>query len=161
MPIRPENRERYPADWDAISLEVKERAGWRCECEGECGRGTHAARCTNVHGGEAYGTGSRVVLTTAHLDHVPENCGTPGQRDNLKAMCQGCHLHYDREHHAETAYATRRHGKAIADLFAHSDRHEPDCEHCNDTCEVARNIEGCDVMVVCGLCDKPSAEGMR
>ena len=23
------------------------------------------------------------------------------------AMCQGCHLHYDREHHAETARATR------------------------------------------------------
>jgi hypothetical protein len=23
-------------------------------------------------------------------------------------MCQGCHLHYDRDHHAQTAEATRR-----------------------------------------------------
>ena len=31
MPIRPENRALYPKDWPAISLEVRERAGWRCE----------------------------------------------------------------------------------------------------------------------------------
>lgn len=31
MPIRPENRARYPKDWKAISLEVREAAGWRCE----------------------------------------------------------------------------------------------------------------------------------
>lgn len=37
MPIRPENRSRYPADWPQISLAIKERAGWRCECRGECG----------------------------------------------------------------------------------------------------------------------------
>jgi hypothetical protein len=122
MPIRPENLARYPADWDAISLEVKERAGWQCECEGECGRGTHDGRCPNVHAGEAYGTGSRVVLTTAHLDQVPEHCGTPGCRPNLKAMCQGCHLHYDRDHHAQTAYRTRREGRAVADLFPQRER---------------------------------------
>jgi hypothetical protein len=109
MPIRPENLARYPADWKAISLRIKERAEWQCECTGECGRGTHAGRCPNVHGGEAYGTGSKVVLTTAHLDHTPENC----DEANLKAMCQGCHLHYDRVHHAQTAYRTRRAGKAI------------------------------------------------
>jgi hypothetical protein len=109
MPIRPENVARYPADWDDISFEVKERAGWRCECAGECGRGTHEGRCPNRHGAKAYGTGSKVVLTTAHLDHTPENC----DRANLKAMCQGCHLHYDKEHHAQTAYATRREGKAL------------------------------------------------
>lgn len=113
MPIRPENRARYPADWSAISTAIKERAGWRCECLGECGRGTHEGRCPNLHGGEAYGTGSKVVLTTAHLDHTPENCDPA----NLRAMCQGCHLHYDREHHAETAYASRREGKAAGDLF--------------------------------------------
>ena len=113
MPIRPENRSRYPEDWPVISTRIKKRAGGRCECEGECGRGTHDGRCPNVHGGNAYGTGSKVILTTAHLDHTPENCGD----DNLKAMCQGCHLHYDREHHAQTAYRTRREGKAIAELF--------------------------------------------
>src|SRR5262245_18610773 len=113
MPIRPENRSRYPDDWVAISREVKCRAGWRCECEGECGRGTHAGRCPNMHAKPAYGTGSMLVLTAAHLDHTPENCGEPGNRPNLKAMCQGCHLHYDKEHHAQTAYATRRAGKAL------------------------------------------------
>ncbi|WP_194385344.1 hypothetical protein [Microbacterium luteum] len=103
MPIRPENRERYPADWPDISARIKHRAGWRCECEGECGRGTHEGRCPNLHQLPAYGTGSRVVLTTAHLNHQPEDC----RPENLKAMCQGCHLHYDREHHAETRAANR------------------------------------------------------
>lgn len=113
MPIRPENRARYPKDWNAISTAIKDRAGWRCECEGECGRGTHAGRCPNLHGEPAYGTGSTVILTTAHLDHTPENC----EPSNLKAMCQGCHLHYDRDHHAETAYRNRKAGKAVDDLF--------------------------------------------
>jgi hypothetical protein len=104
MPIRPENRARYPSDWKHISGRIRfVRAGNRCECEGECGRGTHAGRCPNYHGQAAYGTGSVVVLTVAHLDHTPENCAD----DNLKAMCQGCHLHYDREHHAQTAQRTR------------------------------------------------------
>jgi len=31
MPIKPENRTRYPADWPAISLAAKERAKWRCQ----------------------------------------------------------------------------------------------------------------------------------
>ena len=113
MPIRPENLKRYPVDWKAVSLAIKERAGWRCECEGECGRGTHDGRCPNLHGEPAYGTGSKVVLTTAHLDHTPENCGP----ENLKAMCQGCHLHYDKEHHAQTAYRTRKEKAGVADMF--------------------------------------------
>jgi hypothetical protein len=113
MPIRPENKHRYPADWPGISLATRVRAGWRCECEGECGRGTHAGRCPNLQGEPAYGTGSKVVLTVAHLDHEPEHCAP----DNLRAMCQGCHLHYDREHHAQTRYRTRRTGLAVAELF--------------------------------------------
>lgn len=44
-----------------------------------------------------------VVLTVAHLDHTPEHCDP----DNLAAMCQGCHLHYDRDHHAHTRWAAR------------------------------------------------------
>lgn len=112
MPIRPENKDRYPDDWKEISLAIKERAGWQCECGGECGRGTHEGRCPNKHGEPAYGSGSNVVLTTAHLDHVPENC----EPENLKAMCQGCHLHYDREHHAETRYMTQR-CKHTEDMF--------------------------------------------
>ncbi|MFH9013997.1 hypothetical protein ACH4C6_21780 [Streptomyces sp. NPDC017943] len=104
-PIRPENRDRYPADWPDISRRIRfERAAGRCECLGECGRGTHTGRCPNANGSPAYGTGSRVVLTVAHLDHTPENCDPA----NLRAMCQACHLHYDRDHHAETRARTRR-----------------------------------------------------
>lgn len=113
MPIRPENRARYPSEWKAISASIRERAGNRCECLGECGRGTHEGRCPNLQHGAAYGTGSRVVLTTAHLDHTPENC----EPENLRSMCQGCHLHYDRHHHAETRSRTKREGKAANDLF--------------------------------------------
>ncbi|SDM76725.1 hypothetical protein [Streptomyces wuyuanensis] len=105
MPIRPENRHRYPPDWAEISLRIRtDRAAGRCECHGECGRGTHPGRCPNLNGRPAYGTGSTVVLTVAHLDHTPENCDP----ENLRAMCQGCHLHYDRDHHRQTAAATRR-----------------------------------------------------
>lgn len=105
-PIRPENRHRYGPDWPDFSKHIRfERAGGRCECEGECGRPADhldgSGRCVNRHLEPAYGTGSKVVLTVAHLCHTPE-C-----RERVKAMCQGCHLHYDREHHAETARATR------------------------------------------------------
>ncbi|MFC7261518.1 hypothetical protein [Streptomyces lutosisoli] len=103
MPIRPENKNRYPSNWTDIALAVKEAAGWRCACTGQCGRGTHPGRCPNHHGQRAYDTGVVVVLTTAHLDHQPENCDL----SNLVAMCAGCHLHYDRAHHMVTAALTR------------------------------------------------------
>lgn len=109
MPIRPENKARYPANWKEISHDIRfKRACGRCECKGICGRGTHRGRCPNRHGHAAYGTGSKVVLTTAHLNHIPEDC----EDGNLMAMCQGCHLHYDRDHHAET----RRKNKLAKDL---------------------------------------------
>lgn len=102
MPIRPENRHRYGDDWREFSNHIRfERAGGRCECEGECGMPGHllrGGRCENKHGGLSFYTGSKVVLTVAHLNHVPEERG----EDQVKAMCQGCHLWYDRAHHAST-----------------------------------------------------------
>ena len=117
MPIRPENRARYPADWKAISERIRfGRAGGRCECEGECGTG-HIGRCTRRHGDwlSAEIDGPTVVLTTAHRDHVPEHC----EDANLFAACQRCHLGYDRGHHAQTAAATRERKRAagMAPLF--------------------------------------------
>jgi 5-methylcytosine-specific restriction endonuclease McrA len=50
------------------------------------------------------------VLTIAHLDHTPEN----NEPENLRAMCQGCHLHYDREHHAQTRLETLRREREAA-----------------------------------------------
>jgi hypothetical protein len=109
MPIRPENRALYPRDWPKISSAIRfGRAAGRCECVGECGRpAPHLdvdGRCRNRHGQPAFGTGSTVVLTTAHLDHHPPNCDP----DNLRGYCQGCHLHYDRDHHAATRAARRQ-----------------------------------------------------
>lgn len=105
MPIRKENRHRYPANWKQISDYIRfTRAYGRCECVGECGRGTHEGRCPNHHGRKAYSTGKTVILTTAHLNHTPEDC----RDNNLRAMCQGCHLHYDRQHHAQTRAATKQ-----------------------------------------------------
>jgi len=115
VPIRPENRGRYPKNWAAISRSIRfERAAGRCECLGECGRGTHDGRCPNLHGEPAYGTGSKVVLTTAHLDHTPENVDPA----NLRAFCNGCHLFYDRDHHRETAARTRAAALAAAGQLA-------------------------------------------
>lgn len=104
MPIRPENKQRYPSDWKAISLRIRtERAAGRCECVGECGV-DHDGRCTAENGQPHPVTGSKVVLTTAHRDHTPEHVDDA----NLFAACQRCHLRYDAPHHAETRAATRR-----------------------------------------------------
>lgn len=97
MPIKPENRSRYPANWREIVTAVRERSGNKCE-------GSPAYPDCGAKNGEPHPvTGSKVVLTTAHLDHTPENCAL----ENLRHLCQRCHLTYDAEHHAQTAYATR------------------------------------------------------
>lgn len=83
MPIRPENRGRYPKDWALRSRFVRfVRARGRCE------------RCGAVHGQPHPETGSRVVLTTAHVhDDRPEACSLL----NLAAWCQRCHNRHDAE----------------------------------------------------------------
>lgn len=142
MPIRESEKARYPKEWPAISLRVRERAGNRCEF---CGLKNYAlggrtkdgkwlaarplgekllrlewpkpgdiAWCGN---GETEGQARlkivRIVLTVAHLDHTPENCAD----ENLKALCQRCHLTYDAKHHARNAADTRRKARASGDLF--------------------------------------------
>jgi len=108
MPVRACQRSRYPKDWKAISLAVRERAGWRCE-------GSPAYPDCRARNGQPHPvTGSVVILTVAHLDHMPENSAD----DNLRAICQRCHLTYDAAHHAANAASTRRSRRAIGDLFA-------------------------------------------
>ena len=108
---------KYPKNWKDISLAIRGRSGGRCECHGECGlhRTTGGPRrCVERNGEPAKWAKGKVVLTVAHLNHTPEDC----RDENLKAMCQRCHLRYDLKHHQQNAYQTRRKGKAAKDLFA-------------------------------------------
>jgi glutamine amidotransferase-like uncharacterized protein len=77
---------------------------------GECGM-HEGWRCREKHGKRARFSRGTIVLTTAHLDHTPENC----EMSNLRAMCQRCHLRYDRDHHTETRRETKR--KAAGQLL--------------------------------------------
>ena len=101
MPIKPENKDRYPDNWKQISQHIRfERAGNRCEF---CG-------CENYQPHPV--TGSKVVLTVAHLDHQPEN----NAPENLRALCQRCHLSYDAEHHAQSRKSSRHSQQLTMDL---------------------------------------------
>ena len=86
MPPRPENRHHYQGKtWQQIRQQVLARAGNCCE-------GSPAYPDCRAANGEAHPvTGSRVVLTTAHLDHDPSN----NNLSNLRSWCQLCHNTYD------------------------------------------------------------------
>jgi hypothetical protein len=100
---RATSRRRYPRNWPEVSKAIRfGRAGGRRECTGECGAG-HEGRCEARHGQPHPVTASKVVLTTAHLDHTLENCNPA----NLRAFCRRCHLRYDADLHAATAAWTR------------------------------------------------------
>ena len=88
----PFHAERYPPNWSEISLATRQEAGWRCQF------------CGAAHGQPNPLTGSRVVLTVAHLDHDTTNSAP----ENRRALCQLCHLRHDARHHADSAAATRR-----------------------------------------------------
>ena len=95
MPIK--DWSRYPKNWKAISQAIRERAG-DC-CEGSPAYPDCRARNREPHPV----TGSRVILTVAHLDHEPRHC----EPDNLRAWCQRCHTTYDAKHHANTRRKAR------------------------------------------------------
>ena len=99
MPIKPENRKRYPSNWKEIRASILERAHNRCEF---CGKLNHS-----YFWNERTGKMVKVVLTIAHLDHTPENCAP----ENLRALCQACHNRYDAKHRAETRSWVRAYQK--------------------------------------------------
>ena len=106
MPIRKEMKARYPKDWKEISLKIRKRSRGQCECRGECGlhrTNPGPRRCEETNGQPAVWAKGKIVLTVAHLDHKPENCNPA----NLRAMCQRCHLRYDRFEHAKNSKITR------------------------------------------------------
>lgn len=107
MPIKAENRVRYPKNWKQIVERIRERSGNACE-------GSPAyPDCRAANGKPHPVTGSKVILTVAHLNHTPEDC-----RDEiLKHWCQRCHNTYDLPHRRKNAAATNRAKKASGDLF--------------------------------------------
>jgi hypothetical protein len=129
VPIRPEFREYYkPPQWPEVRKRILARAKDRCE---QCGKPNRKMVQTFSDRNPATGAplmfwapldstawrdhnrrlwphlriirGAqphtiRVVLTIAHLNHTPGD----DRDDNLKALCQWCHLNYDQLHHKET-----------------------------------------------------------
>ena len=107
VPIRPEMRSRYPADWKLRSRFVREvRAKNRCE---GCGVPNGAFRnnrtgevCLNVLQAEAWAgldgdPVAKIVLTCAHVhDHRPEAASLL----NIAALCQRCHNRHDAKERA-------------------------------------------------------------
>lgn len=104
MPISPENQVRYPPDWKLRSRFIREiRARGRCEWCGAANGQPHPV------------TGSRVVLTAAHVyDKRPEAAGLL----NLAAPCQSCHLDLDRADHQARRRANRDARSGQRSLFA-------------------------------------------
>ena len=121
MPIRPENKSRYPPNWKTeIVPRIRRRSGGRCECTGQCGLHKTTGgrrRCVERNGEPAKWAKGKVVLTVAHLDHTPENCDD----DNLLDMCQRCHLRYDVKHHNGTRRRTLEQKTGQQNLLAGSD----------------------------------------
>lgn len=101
MPIRAENRSRYPANWKAVSLARRVAAGWKCEW------------CPALQGEEHPISGGKVVLTVAHLDHQPENCDPA----NLAALCQRCHNRYDAPTRRQGIKLRAREALSVGDMF--------------------------------------------
>lgn len=143
MPIRPEMKDRYPADWAQIRARILRRDGHCCKF---CGVKSHAlgGRLPSGRFLPAYAIGEtslglmwpssgeeaacfdaeigervmlrivRIVLTVAHLvDPSPENCAD----DNLAALCQRCHNILDAPMRARNRAETSRRSLPIDDLF--------------------------------------------
>lgn len=135
----PMQRERYPDDWEAISLAIRERAGWRCEtCAAPNGAlicrskaepfnwrlleyGESEEYAANGWHDEEWFRPVKVILTVHHRG-VPYPDGTPGdphdkldvRPENLAALCQRCHWIEDLPIHIEKAHLARRARKLAA-----------------------------------------------
>lgn len=121
MPIRSEYRRFYSgAGWRATRYRIRARANDCCEF---CGVPNHVRviRCggywldpatyrwQSPDGGPAAAdpTGRDrsvyIVCTVAHLNHLAGD----DRPENLRFLCQSCHLAWDRGHHKETRSARK------------------------------------------------------
>ncbi|HET8843757.1 MAG TPA: hypothetical protein VFN35_20000 [Ktedonobacteraceae bacterium] len=101
---------RYPPGWRKMSKVIRRIAGWKCEW---CGGGDATPLPSGRNG--------KVFLTVAHIG-TPYADGRPSdkhdkydvRRENLRALCPGCHLRYDIDEHVEHARETRQRKKREA-----------------------------------------------
>lgn len=113
MPINPEKMKLYPGgsirspEWLAIRERILDRAGHVCE-----GTPQHPD-CRAPNGKTHPETGSKVVLTIAHMDWDETN----SEDDNLKALCQRCHNKWDAPQRRQNAARTRRDKSDQIDMF--------------------------------------------
>lgn len=144
MPIKPENKRRYPDNWARIRGEILLRAGNKCEGSPDypdCHVQNHelGGRDKNGMWHKALPMGEkmlhlewpklgdvwwcedhperlRIIRIVLTIAHLDH---TPENCDqsNLRAWCQRCHLHYDKAHHRRTAVETRRKESGVLELF--------------------------------------------
>ena len=99
----------YPPNWNEIRKRILKRAKNRCE-------GSPAYMNCRAKNHKSHPvTGSKVVLTIAHLDHDKENWQVKDNR--LRAWCQRCHLKYDLPRHIENRKYGRKFREKQIDLF--------------------------------------------
>ena len=83
MPIDYSN---YPSNWKEISHHIR-----FVRAKGKCEGTKQFPHCKAVHGQPHPDTGSKVVLTVAHLNHNTQD----NRPQNLRALCQRCHNNWD------------------------------------------------------------------
>ncbi|ULG90669.1 hypothetical protein FH593_20435 (plasmid) [Leptospira interrogans] len=120
MPIKPENKKLYPSNWKEISLSIRNRAGNKCEWCGVRNKKWVQRTENAVWTKEKDPSNkeeefelkllgySKIVLTVAHLNHDPSDC----RDENLRALCQKCHLNYDKALHIKNSRITRDNKKS-------------------------------------------------
>jgi hypothetical protein len=146
MPIKQENKARYPLDWPAVRAGILKRAGYRCEHPGCLARqysvGWWAlsvkgwvwcahwgdndnprtyqdarAVAAELYFSRGEEIGDKPTVIVLTIAHLDHQ---PENSDpqNLRAMCQRHHLAYDQAHHLASAAATRRMASRNGDLFS-------------------------------------------
>lgn len=87
----PVDYKEYHPKWKLIVRLIRKRSGNQCEGSPKF------PYCRAINGEPHPVTGSKVVLTTAHLDRNKNN----NRFWNLRHLCQRCHLNHDIHQHVE------------------------------------------------------------
>ena len=147
MPIRPENRARYPADWKAISAAVRAEAGNQCEwCKvhngamvyrGSDNQGAASLPAYRYAGSPVYEASYHAqtgeLIAGSCWDTFDARRGDPVrvvltvahldhqpencERSNLRALCQSCHNAYDAPFRQRGIAERRKAAMAASDMF--------------------------------------------